>query len=289
MKANYKHNTDPNSNPNANPNTKQTLVLIEVHNFHPNPFQNPQIRTSAFYQWPLSHLLMSSCHIYQYHWSSPLPVLNLKNNCQEHHYIVCDVTVYTNVRFGNDYLSSFLENFQLFSVVFNNFSVVFGCFRQFSVFTTGRIRRNVIRDSNRVQFPSFPHLQSEYQRSSCLTFFTYIVGVQLCWIYYTTLTSHVMKLIQYVGCLVNLVRSTRHTVNSSHVTSWWCDELTGSRWTLHLQAHYFSRQLRSARWIRKFSIACFCMQPLFTFTFMFNITLASISVYKPKSLPLRGL
>jgi len=46
-KPNYKPNTGPNSNPNANPNTKQTLILISVHNFHPNPFQNPQIRTSA--------------------------------------------------------------------------------------------------------------------------------------------------------------------------------------------------------------------------------------------------
>jgi len=31
----------------SNPNTKQTLILIYVHNFHPNPFQNPQVRTSA--------------------------------------------------------------------------------------------------------------------------------------------------------------------------------------------------------------------------------------------------
>jgi len=46
-KPNYKPNTDHNSNPYANPNTKQTLILIQVHNFHPNPFQNPQIRTSA--------------------------------------------------------------------------------------------------------------------------------------------------------------------------------------------------------------------------------------------------
>jgi len=64
-----------------------------------------------------------------YHWSSPIHVLKLKNNCQEHHYIVCDVTVYTNVRFGNHYLSSFSENFScfwLFLVVFDKFSVVFG-------------------------------------------------------------------------------------------------------------------------------------------------------------------
>jgi len=47
-KPNYKPDTGPNSNPNANHNTKQTLILIEVHNFHPNPFQNPQIRTSAY-------------------------------------------------------------------------------------------------------------------------------------------------------------------------------------------------------------------------------------------------
>jgi len=46
-KPNYKPNTGPNSNPNANPNTKQTLILIYVHNFHQDPFQNPQIRTSA--------------------------------------------------------------------------------------------------------------------------------------------------------------------------------------------------------------------------------------------------
>jgi len=51
-KPNYKPNTGHNSNPYANPNIKQTLILIQVHNFHPNPFQNPQICTSAFYQWP---------------------------------------------------------------------------------------------------------------------------------------------------------------------------------------------------------------------------------------------
>jgi len=54
----------------------------------------------------------------------------------------------------------------------------------------------------------------------------------------------VVQLIQYVGYLIKLVRSThhtansshsqvvkrstRHTVNSSHVMSWWCDELSGS-------------------------------------------------------------
>jgi len=46
-KPNYKPNTGPNSNPNANPNTKQTLILM-----YPNPFRNPHVRTSAFYQWP---------------------------------------------------------------------------------------------------------------------------------------------------------------------------------------------------------------------------------------------
>ena len=42
-KPNYK----PNNGPNSNSNPKQTLMLIQVHNFHPNPFQNPQIRTST--------------------------------------------------------------------------------------------------------------------------------------------------------------------------------------------------------------------------------------------------
>jgi len=51
--------------------------------------------------------------------------------------------------------------------------------------------------------------------------------------------SNIMKLIQYISSFVKLVRPqpTRHTVKSSHgplvvisshVTSWWCDELTGS-------------------------------------------------------------
>jgi len=39
-KPNYNPNTGSNSNPNASPS------------FHPNRFQNPQIRTSTFYQWP---------------------------------------------------------------------------------------------------------------------------------------------------------------------------------------------------------------------------------------------
>jgi len=42
-------------------------------------------------------------------------------------------TVYTNVHFANHYLSSFLENFKLISVVFGKFSVVFSSFRLFSV------------------------------------------------------------------------------------------------------------------------------------------------------------
>jgi len=49
-KTNHKPNTDPN--PKSNPNTRQTLILIYVHNFHLNPFENLQIRTSTFYQWP---------------------------------------------------------------------------------------------------------------------------------------------------------------------------------------------------------------------------------------------
>jgi len=52
-KPNYKPNTDPNAN--ANPNTKQTLILIEVHNFHPNQFQNPQIHTSAHPHFIIGH------------------------------------------------------------------------------------------------------------------------------------------------------------------------------------------------------------------------------------------
>jgi len=40
-KTNHKPNTDPNPNP------RQTLILIYVHNFHPNPFKNPKIRNDC--------------------------------------------------------------------------------------------------------------------------------------------------------------------------------------------------------------------------------------------------
>jgi len=39
-------------------------------------------------------------------------------------------TVYTNVCFANHYLSSFLENFKLISVVFGKFSLVFGIYHR---------------------------------------------------------------------------------------------------------------------------------------------------------------
>ena len=78
-------------------------------------------------------------------------------------------------------------------------------------------RCNMIRDSSRVQFPSFPHLRREYQRSCCLTSFCLRCrsAVTLNLLYYND-ESHVVQLIQYVGCLAKLVRSTGHTANLSH-------------------------------------------------------------------------
>ena len=52
-------------------------------------------------------------------WGGPRP--ECEKNCQQHHYLVYGVTIYTNVHFANHYLSSFFENYQLISVVFFSF------------------------------------------------------------------------------------------------------------------------------------------------------------------------
>ena len=88
-----------------------------------------------------------------------------------------------------------------------------------------RIQCNVIRNSNAVQFPSFPHLWSI---RGCLMSFTYVVAcrsaVLLNILYYYD-DLRVTRRTTYVDCLIKLVRSTRHTANSSHSQLVSCDEL----------------------------------------------------------------